>query len=341
MKIWFDADNAPHVPVMRPLAEGLLRMGHRVIFTARNRASTCELLDLYGLEYMKVGGMFGAGTFGKVTGTLKRAGQLASCMRKHRPDVSFGHGSRALPLASRLLGVPSVTMYDYEWVSPWIFNRFCRTILLPEAIGPERCEEAGIRSDIVTRYPGLKEHLYLALREPDPSVAEGLGLRDGALRLLLRPPARSAHYHNPEADSILEELVRLLCDRNDVQVVWLGRDGDPAPSGFIVPQRVYPGPELVMAFDAVIGGGGTMTREASVLGVPSFSFFRGRLGAVDSMLESSGTLSMIRSPGEVAGALGGLKRSRETRRPIRMEDPVPVIVTAIAGTPPGVSASER
>ena len=341
MKIWFDADNAPHVPVMLPLAEELLRMGHRVTFSARDRASTCELLDLYGLEYMKVGGMFGAGTVGKVTGTLKRALQLANSMREHRPDVSFGHGSRALPLASRLLGVPSVTMYDYEWVSPSIFNRFCRTILLPEAIGPERCEEAGIRPGIVSRYPGLKEHLYLVCREPDPSVAEGLGLRDGTLRVLLRPPARRAHYHNPEADSILDELVRLLGSRNDVQAVWLGRDGDPAPPGFIAPQRVYPGPELVMAFDAVIGGGGTMTREAAVLGVPSFSFFRGRLGAVDSMLESSGNLAMIRSPGEVAGALEELKRSRETRHPMRMEDPVPAIVAAITGTPFGKGAGKR
>ena len=42
-----------------------------------------------------------------------------------------------------LLGVPSVTMYDYEWVNPTLFNRFCHTILMPAAVDGERCREAG------------------------------------------------------------------------------------------------------------------------------------------------------------------------------------------------------
>ena len=55
MRVWLDADHAPHVLIMRPLARELEKQGHEVRFTARDRTATCELLDLYGLPYVTVG----------------------------------------------------------------------------------------------------------------------------------------------------------------------------------------------------------------------------------------------------------------------------------------------
>jgi len=306
MRIWFDADNAPHVLIMRPLVEELRRRGHEVHFTARDRASTCELMDLYALPYTRVAGEYGSGMTGKVAGTLGRALQLARAMRGWRADVSFGHGSRALPIASRLLGVPSVTMYDYEWVSPAIFNLCCRSILLPAAIDAQRCREAGIRADRVRGFPGYKEELYLASSRFDPAVAGELGLRDDKVRVLLRPPATTAHYHNPEAELILDELLTMLAESPDVQLVYLARGREQMSflekhrfAAVVVPQKVYDGPTMVAEMDLVAGGGGTMTREAAVLGVPSVSFFRGRMGRVDEALERDGRLTMLRSVSEV------------------------------------------
>ena len=42
-----------------------------------------------------------------------------------------------------------------------------------------------------------------------------------------------------------------------------------------------------------------MNREAAALGVPVYSIFRGKTGAVDLMLEEQGRLKMIRSREEV------------------------------------------
>lgn len=310
MRIWFDADNAPHVLIMRPLVTELQRQGHEVIFTARDRAGTCQLMDLYGLPYLRVGTEFGLGMFHKATGTLGRAWTLARAMRPRRPEVSFGHGSRALPAASALLGVPSVTMYDYEWVNPSLFNLLCRRILLPDVIGEARCREAGIRATRVRFYPGYKEELYLAGRTLDASLVSDLGLRPGRIHVLLRPPATTAHYHNPEAEVILDAILALLAQRDDTQLVWLGRGEAQLrmlernrPADVIVPKRSYDGPSLIGAMDLVIGGGGTMTREAAVLGIPSYSFFRGRAGRVDEALEQEGRLVMLRSTAEVPAKL--------------------------------------
>lgn len=67
----------------------------------------------------------------------------------------------------------------------------------------------------------------------------------------------------------------------------------------IIPARVYPGPQLILAMEMIIGGGGTMTREAAILGVPSVSFFRGRRGAVDDKLEALKRLKLIEKPEQV------------------------------------------
>lgn len=304
MTIWFDADNGPHVLIMKPLARELMHRGHHVVFTARDRTRTCELLDLYQLPYRRVGGDYGKGMWNKVRGTLGRAVQLAAAMRGEGCRVSFGHGSRALPAASRLLGVPTVTMYDYEWVDPRLFNLFCRHILLPEVIDPQRCREAGIRGDRVAGFPGLKEELYLADAPLDPdSVATDLGLRTDAVKVLLRPPATDAHYHNPETEAILDAVLSRLADHRDLDLVYLARSADQAAylakhdlARVIIPRKVYDGPSLVAAMDLVLGGGGTMTREAAVLGIPACSFFRGRLGRVDEQLEQAGRLGLLRGP---------------------------------------------
>ena len=180
----------------------------QVLFTARDRTSTCQLLDHYGLPYLVVGGEFGKGIPAKIRGTLGRAASLAMKVRSFRPDVSFGHGSRALPIASRLLGVPSLTMYDYEWVNPTLFAWGCKEILLPDVIDAERCAEAGIPAGKVHGYPGFKEELYLADQPIDAgSVSADLGLDPDRIHVLLRPPATNAHYHNPESEILFNEII--------------------------------------------------------------------------------------------------------------------------------------
>ena len=320
MKIWLDADNGPHVHILRPIARELSDRGHEVRFTARDRTSTCELLDLYGLAYRRVGGEYASGMIGKVSGTFGRAWQLFREMRGWHPDVSFGHCSRALPIASRLMGTPSLTMYDYEWVDPRIFNVLCRRILLPAVIGRDRCREAGIKVDKVGFYPGLKEELYLKRVPEDGEIVAELGLRDDRVRVLLRPPATFAHYHVQESDQLLEVVLEVLLAREDVQLVLLPRTPEQhelarrrSAAEIIVPEKVYDGPKLIAAMDLVISGGGTMTREAAVLGVPSYSYFRGREGNVDAWLQDQGMLVMLTDPESVRRNLAVVRRDRSPR----------------------------
>ena len=322
MKVWFDADNGPHVLIMRPLVQELSQRGHEVVFTARNRTNTPELLDLYGFSYLEVGGEYGKGKLGKIIGTLGRAWALRQAMKSHRPSVCFGHGSRALPIAAKMLGVPSVTMYDYEWVNATLFNWGCHSILMPSAISSVRCQEAGISKTKVVSYPGYKEELYLGGREIDETISADLGLRKSSISILLRPPATTAHYHNPEAEIILAAILKKIAAVDNVQLVFLPRTPDqdilPSVAGVkevIIPKKVYDGPSLVACVDMVISGGGTMTREAAIMGVPSYSFFRGRNGMVDESLVAAGKLRMLVTAGEVESKLNVTKKEGRIFQP--------------------------
>ena len=54
----------------------------------------------------------------------------------------------------------------------------------------------------------------------------------------------------------------------------------------IIPDHVVGGLNLIWFSDLVISGGGTMNREAAALGVPVYSIFRGKIGAVDRYLSA-------------------------------------------------------
>ncbi len=125
------------------------------------------------------------------------------------------------------------------------------------------------------RYPGLKEEYYLADFQPDPAVARDLGLDGSRIGLVLRPPADAALYHR-FANPLFDELLVSVGGRDDVAAVVLPRTPDQAerirglrlPS-VTVPEHAVDGPSLVAGADLVVSAGGTMNREAVVLGTPT------------------------------------------------------------------------
>ena len=154
-----------------------------------------------------------------------------------------------------------------------------------------------------SRYPGLKEEYYLADFEPDPAVPAALGLDGARIGLVLRPPADVALYHRFE-NPLFDELLEQLGARDDVRAVVLPRTPEQAeriralalPS-LLVPDDAVDGQSLVAGADLVVSAGGTMNREAVVLGTPVYTTFAGRLGGVDERLIAEGRLRPLRAAG--------------------------------------------
>lgn len=306
MNIWIDLDNSPHVPFFAPVIKELERRGHSVMLTARDAFQVCELADLFGLSYRRIGHHYGKHTALKIYGTCVRTLQILPTVLRERPDLALSHGSRAQLLAAVAARIPSVAIFDYEFAKHLFISP--TWVIVPEII-----PSSAIHLDPkqVLRYPGIKEDVYVPSFRPDSSIRAQLGLNGDSVVVALRPPASEAHYRNPESDELFSETVSFIGRSPLAKIVLLPRNGKQeaavrknwpelfSAGKIIVPQRAVDGLNLIWYSDLVISGGGTMNREAAALGVPVYSIFRGRIGAVDRYLADRGRLMLLENVEDV------------------------------------------
>lgn len=320
-KIWIDIDNSPHVPFFIPIIEQLQKRGHEVLLTARNSYQVCELLAFHRLNCQVVGGHWGKNRLLKTLGTLGRAARLVPLVFREKPDLALSLFSRAQILACKGLRIPVVVTFDYEFIAKMQFLQL-DWILVPEVV-PD--SGAGFARKGISHYPGLKEDVYVPRFEPDAGLRKDLGIADSDLLVTVRPPATEAHYHNPESDALFRAALEFLTPQSDVRVVLLPRNQKQSAvlrkewasclkaGRIVIPEHVVDGLNLIWHSDLVISGGGTMNREAAALGVPVYSIFRGRIGAVDRYLAENGRLVLLENVEQIRSKIV-LKRRERARR---------------------------
>lgn len=299
--IWVDFENAPQVWVLSSVIRRLSEKGIRFQLTARDFSYTVGLCQRIGFEAKVIGtSRVSKNKIGKAVRIVIRGIQLALLMRPHRKRVNIvlSCGSRSQLIAARLLGIPAIILADYEYADLTL-NRLARYILVPFPIPKDML---GTHKRKIVHYPGLKEELHLYGFQPSPGLPEALKSYKERVLVLFRPESRTAHYASKQSivlhEAILSYLsgfrniVLIIFPRDEVQKRFLNDWCKKKNISFWFP-GIVDGPDLISKCDLVIGGGGSMTREAAILGVPSYSFFSGQWGAVDRYLESQRRLVKI------------------------------------------------
>ena len=302
MRVWIDITNSPHVPFFGPLIRLLEGDGHEVAVTAREYAQTLELLELHGIAHHVVGPRHGGG--GIVGKARALAGRLPALRRFGKAgsfDLALAHGSHELTLAARSLGIPSATAHDYEYASlqHHLGLRAASRAVFPEAIPEERLARYGARPPKLARYPGIKEEYYLADFEPDPGAVAGID--PARVLAVVRTPPEVSLYHRHGSPLCARGRERLGRDES-VHAVVLPRTKEQRAAirslrlpSLHVPEYAIDAQSLVALADLVVSAGGTMNREAVALGVPVYTTFAGKLGAVDEELIRAGRLTPLRN----------------------------------------------
>ncbi len=334
MRVWIDLTNSPHVLIFEPLVERMRARGWDVEITARDFAQTLQLLELHKIEHTVIGHHGGGTRSGKARAAGDRVAEMIRFGRGRGFDVGLAHGSTDLPMACRTLRIPNTTMFDYEYalLQHSLNCRLANRVLVPDAIPPERLLRYGVRGPKLVRYPGLKEEYYLADFVPDAEVPRSLGLDGSHVGLVLRPPADVALYHRFE-NPLFDQLLESLGTRDDVRAVLLPRTAAQAerlraqdlPS-VVVPERAVDGHSLVAGADLVVSAGGTMNREAVVLGTPVYTTFAGRMGGVDERLVAEGALRPLERLEDIV-----IERRPATLAPRPRRDPDVLVELATAG----------
>jgi predicted glycosyltransferase len=310
MKVWIDLANSPHALFFAPIVQDLEASGHEVLITAREFAQTVELARMHGLSPQVIGRHAGKSLPRKLRTIAVRSRDLYAFARKFQPEVAVSHGSYALAIAARMRRLRSITIMDYEHTpANHLSFRMASTVVLPSAIGFNAVRRYGATRRKTVFYNGFKEQVYLDSFIPDRSKVDDIlppGMWDERVVAVARPPADFAVYHRFE-NPLFEQWVATVGSNDQVAVIVLPRtdeqrrrlDNLDLPS-VVICDRPVDGANLIHAADLVVSAGGTMNREAAVMGVPAYSIFASSPAAVDLELNRRGRLEFIRDAGDLA-----------------------------------------
>jgi predicted glycosyltransferase len=310
VKVWIDLHNSPHPLLFAPVIRRLEAQGDEVVLTARDNAQTVELARSRWPEVTVIGGPSPSGPAAKAAAVGQRVAALRRWAAGARPDVALSHNSYSQISAARTLAIPTVTAMDYEHQpANHLAFRLADRILIPAALPRERVRRQGATPGKTTTYPGFKEEMYVGDFCFDESALGRAGVdRTAAATIVItRPPPSGAAYHQ-FANPLYAAALKVLGAQDSVCCVALTRTAAQRDAltglgltNFIFPPDALDARSLMYSADLVIGAGGTMTREAALLGVPTYTVFAGRRSAVDDELVEQGRLRRLHSAAELAG----------------------------------------
>jgi predicted glycosyltransferase len=186
-------------------------------------------------------------------------------------------------------------------------------VIVPDCFPSAALRRFGARSGKVCKYDGFKEQVYLSGFTADSSFVGELIAScelpddwspDRVVLAVARTPATMAAYHRFDAP-LFDELLANLNSRHDVAAIVLPRTEQQRRllqsqyTNLLVPRHTLDGRQLVSHADLVISAGGTMNREAAILGTPAFTLFAGEIPAVDRRLIELGRMIAVRSTADL------------------------------------------
>jgi uncharacterized protein len=307
MRIWIDLATPPQVIFFRPIFNCLAQKGHELLITAQDYAQTVPLVERYNLPASRIGRHGGHGIRRKATASLSRVAGLMRWARCQRPiDLAVSHNSYTQALAARVLGIRTVNLMDYEH-QPMnhLSFRLAHRVIVPDCFPEEVVTRCGA-SKKTLRYPGFKEQVYLSDFSPAECLLKELRVHPDRVTIAMRPPSTWTMYHLAVKNDLFHSLLSMLAERNDTFIILLPRIPEQGEavrqrglSNVWIPSRPLDGPTLIYAADLVISAGGTMNREAAVLGTPAYTVFMGKSAAVDRELMKRGRMVGITNTDDI------------------------------------------
>jgi len=291
MKIWIDLTNSPHVNFFAGMIRELQR-DHEVLLTCRPLANTIDLLELNGFEHHVVGKHYGQSPAKKAFGFCIRVFQLYRFLRGKKIDVAISHSSFYSPVVARLLGIRSIYLNDNEHAAGNVISfRFASQVMVPEFLEVKKVQRQGARPDKIITYPGVKEGVYLWQNAKNVKDRKSNNT-NSKKTIFIRPEPWTAQYYKGELNFMDDLIIGLkdmftviLLPRGEVQEGYYRQDRF---RGITVPEKSISLTEIMANCDCFIGAGGTMTREAAVLGIPTISIYHDELLDVDRFLIRKG-----------------------------------------------------
>lgn len=284
-KIWIDTCNSPQ-STMAVAVINKFSNDFEFLVTSRPHTNTEEILRQAGIKFTSVGKHYGKNKLNKTLGLIERSYQLVKFLKHHDIDISFSQSSYYSPIVSLILGLDCIYTNDNEHAKGNIIGYlFADYFVRPSSWKSSLLSE--FYKQKTYAYEGTKEQLYINKTAEIHKRKE----HEVQQKVYYRPGADDAHYYSRNSvDDEIQNLkifskfapLHILC-RSDNQVqLYTNYKLD----NWTVEKTVYPLNEIVVDCLFFVSAGGTMMREMSLLGIPTFSMYPGPTLSVEKNLRN-------------------------------------------------------
>jgi predicted glycosyltransferase len=278
MRIIIDIGHPGHVHLFKHFAHKLIKNGHIIHFTVRDKEFEIALLKKEGFEYTNLGKHYKSKT-GKVWSLFKCTVFLVFIALKRKPVVFLSHGSICTAWASFFLRVPNIALEDTgnsEQVN--LYLPFTEAVLTSNVFH----KDYGSKQ---IRYCGFHELAYLHPNyfKPDIKIRERLGLKSEEKLFVVRFISWNASHDNGQNGLNIFEKTELVKKLSDYGKVLISSEGE-LPTEFEkyrYPLDPYEMHNCLAQATLFVGEGATMASECAMIGTPAIYVNSMEAGSID------------------------------------------------------------
>jgi len=321
MKVWYDACTGKHTRYGAAIGKRLRRAGHEFIFTTREHPDTTPLAKALGEKPFVVGKYNPSTLTSRLQESAERVIAFSQLFKDNKPNVAVAHQSVELCRVAFGLGIPIILTADTPHAHS--VNRltipFAHTVVVSEAL-PRSFANRYCAQHLVP-FKGVDEVAWIKDYQPPKKTKQKKPL------IVLRQMETKAVYAKDKHDTA-KNLAEQLAELGKVNL--LERYNDEGAT-YGVKSAFEDSLALVANADLVVSYGGTISREAALMGVPSIAISDMASTPVNKYLEKKGfPLFITNEESVMTMAKKQLsKRFDVTAKLAALENPVDVIVKIV------------
>ncbi|PAF53783.1 hypothetical protein BKH42_04640 [Helicobacter sp. 13S00482-2] len=287
--IWLDIIDPKYVLFFNSLIPKLRELDEVIITTRKSEGySEChELLELFDIPNILIGGYGGESPLGKFNSRLERQKAFLDLFKKTGIPKLFITGASVDGVQTAYgLGIPIVNFSDtplkkdyFDIDSITILSKLTlplSSLVFRPFVVPEICYTSmGIAPKNIIAYDFIDVALWLKDMRPGVDFRKSFNIPKNRPTILFREEEYKAHYVEQKLPIIYQSIEK-IASCLDVNIVIMPRYGKEDlhfrgfKNIFVIHKKLSPA-DFYPFIDILIGGGGTMNLEACYLGIPTIS----------------------------------------------------------------------
>lgn len=264
MNILIDIGHPAHVHMFRCFAHEMIKKGHNVLFTCRDKEFEIKLLTAEKFNYISFGKKYNS-VLGKIWDLIRFDLKEIKIAQKFKPDIFLSHGSITAAHTSFFLRKPHIAFEDtFNKEQIRLYEPFTKVILTSDYDHP-------LKSNRVIQYQGYNELLYLHPNRfsPDDSVLENLKVEKGEKYVVMRFVSWNATHDIGHRGISLDNKIKAVKSFSKYAKVFISSESQ-LPSElekYRIPTKPEKIHDVIANASLVFGESATMVSEGAMLGV--------------------------------------------------------------------------